>query len=359
MPLSAHAQPLADTPRPATLAGHVYLKISTGERVVTRTQNPDVPAPQDSIAPFINEDRAAASNLYWPLDDPHIPRMGLEAADWGDIPFDTSIDTIRFAYATTIRGVIDDTVPGLSAILWLHDCNNGRNDPNAIVLWALAIRDLQGADPAGGSPETWIYTVDLKGSGFEFEIGDSDGSYIGLSGRASSGCDRDDWDGSPLADFSWSYTFKQEQAGNPGIIGPALSLPPFTGTAEDDATPSGAEGNARGIEDLFDLYRNPYATSREDYLTTTFFGGWTPHNNTLYSSLFIGLYGPGSACTGADYNADNEIDILDFLDFIADFDTCENQPSPCGGLGNPDLNDDGTTDILDLLDFLQAFATCG
>jgi hypothetical protein len=354
----ASAQTVAQA-RPTTLAGHVYINLSTGERVISRSESSPVPLPRGTSAHFVNEDLGAAGDRFWALDDPYVPRMGQEAADWGDVPFDTPVDTIRFAYATTIPRADGDSVPGLNVVLWVHDCNNGRNDPSAIRLWALQIVDLLGADPAAGTAQTWIYTIDLSGSGFEFEIGDTDGSHLGVSGRSSTGCDRDDWDGSPLADFSWSYTFRQNQAGPVGIIGPALVLPAFTGIAEDDATPSGADGNARGVEDLIDVYRNPFGSSREDYLTTIFFGGWTPTGSNPYASLYIGLYGPGSACASADYNDDGGVDILDFLDFIADFSVCDAQPSPCGEFGNPDLNDDGITDILDLLDFLQLFATCG
>ncbi len=60
---------------------------------------------------------------------------------------------------------------------------------------------------------------------------------------------------------------------------------------------------------------------------------------------------------GADYNDDAEVDILDFLDFIEDFAACENQPAPCGTLGNPDFNGDTLVDILDFLDFIDAFGT--
>lgn len=63
----------------------------------------------------------------------------------------------------------------------------------------------------------------------------------------------------------------------------------------------------------------------------------------------------GAACL-ADYNGDNMADILDFLDFIADFSECESMPAPCGSLGEPDVNGDGTIDILDLLEFIQAFS---
>lgn len=57
----------------------------------------------------------------------------------------------------------------------------------------------------------------------------------------------------------------------------------------------------------------------------------------------------------ADYNGDTEVDVLDFLDFFADFGDCENQPAPCGSLFNADVNGDTLIDVLDFLDFLDAF----
>ncbi len=57
----------------------------------------------------------------------------------------------------------------------------------------------------------------------------------------------------------------------------------------------------------------------------------------------------------ADYNADITVDILDFLDFLDDFGSCEGSPAPCGTSGDADLNGDTIVDILDFLDFLDAF----
>jgi agmatine deiminase len=60
----------------------------------------------------------------------------------------------------------------------------------------------------------------------------------------------------------------------------------------------------------------------------------------------------------ADYNGSgDEGDVLDFLDFMDDFGLCENQPAPCGTVGNPDLNGDTVVDVLDFLEFLDGFGT--
>ncbi len=58
----------------------------------------------------------------------------------------------------------------------------------------------------------------------------------------------------------------------------------------------------------------------------------------------------------ADYNgAGDEGDIVDLLDFLDDFGTCQGQAAPCGTQGDPDLNGDTVIDIVDFLDFLDAF----
>ncbi len=49
-------------------------------------------------------------------------------------------------------------------------------------------------------------------------------------------------------------------------------------------------------------------------------------------------------------------DILDFLDFIDSFASCENQPAPCAGAVDPDYNGDTFVDILDFLDFIDTFS---
>jgi hypothetical protein len=59
----------------------------------------------------------------------------------------------------------------------------------------------------------------------------------------------------------------------------------------------------------------------------------------------------------ADYNQDIGVDILDFLDFIEDFSTCEQSPGPCGTFGDSDFNGDTFVDILDFLDFIDAFSS--
>ncbi len=82
----------------------------------------------------------------------------------------------------------------------------------------------------------------------------------------------------------------------------------------------------------------------------------TPNDGKVDGTTTIAMLTIASGCA-ADYNGDTGPDILDFLDFFDDFGSCENQPGPCGSLGNADFNGDTLVDILDFLDFLDAFGT--
>lgn len=61
----------------------------------------------------------------------------------------------------------------------------------------------------------------------------------------------------------------------------------------------------------------------------------------------------------ADLNCDTVIDILDFLDYVDAFGTCDGLPAPCSSpFGvDADYNADTIVDILDLLDFLNDLGT--
>lgn len=62
------------------------------------------------------------------------------------------------------------------------------------------------------------------------------------------------------------------------------------------------------------------------------------------------------AC-GPDVNGDTTVDVLDFLDYLEAFGSCEQQPAPCSSPGgvDADYNGDDSIDVLDFLDFLDAF----
>jgi hypothetical protein len=344
---------LADaTPAPAQITGYVYINARTGEWTISTA--PTV-SRSEMIPRFVNEDTASNGSYFYGIDNPTV--SGLEVANWGDVEFDTTVDAFRFSYATNIVAPgPGDIVPGLDATIWWCDCDNGFADPNLVPLWNVSIEDLAGVPNGETGWAGYVYTVDLDGSGLEFEIGDTDGSFTGVTGASSTGCDRDDSNGDPLADFSWSYRFPQGQAGPIGTIGPMLVLPAYAAVTEDDGLPTGADGDARGVDDAFEIYRNPAGGTHEVLVGTYWLGGWPA---APYASTFIGLYGSNPRdCGPADFNADTTVDVLDFLDFIDDFSNCENQPAPCGSIANADLGGDTIVDILDFLDFMDVFGAC-
>lgn len=91
-------------------------------------------------------------------------------------------------------------------------------------------------------------------------------------------------------------------------------------------------------------------------------GGVSDLDSGVYTCIAIGPCGQAvsngvqlTVCL-SDYNCDGLTDVLDLLDFLADYSVCDGLPGPCGTLGEADVNRDGFVDILDLLDFLQAFS---
>lgn len=104
-------------------------------------------------------------------------------------------------------------------------------------------------------------------------------------------------------------------------------------------------------------------------------GGWSSSRATSIDAdgvIFGRAFGPGAGGTGwyairwtptggpdcpAQYNGDEDVDILDFLDFMDDFSVCEDEPAPCGAFGDADINGDTFVDILDFLDFIDSFGT--
>ena len=81
----------------------------------------------------------------------------------------------------------------------------------------------------------------------------------------------------------------------------------------------------------------------------------------LAGEQYVNLSADGTdPCDAADYNGDTLVDVLDFLDFLDDFGTCENQATPCTSTGNDAdvYNPDGFIDILDFLNFFDIFGQC-
>lgn len=80
---------------------------------------------------------------------------------------------------------------------------------------------------------------------------------------------------------------------------------------------------------------------------------------TDVSGQVFGIGGFRALTCPQDYNEDDMVDILDYLDFFEDFGACSGLPTPCGTYGNPDrYHGDGFVDIIDFLSFLDIMPHC-
>lgn len=370
---SAAAEPPTLLSAEARPAGHLYINVRTGERVVTLFEDGGQGSVRAGPGLFINDDYLSNGNLFWSMDDPSrtggIPPFGTEGADWGDMVFDRVIDGIGVAYATdsAIEIAPQLALPGFTLINWFYDCDGGNNHPAAVPTAAIMLTSAPAAFfPTGYTG--WFITYDFAPYAFA-EFGDTDGTAASPATGTSKvngaflGCDHDDTDGNPWSDFGWSYTFIQNQTASRRVAGPYLVLPQYAAVQEDDLLATGGGGNAHGVDDDVDWYTTPTNAGtlapRSGHLGTFNFGGW-PANP--YASLYIGLYGY-DPCAFADYNNDGIPDILDILDLFSDFSVCQGctptaacPPAVFAKLDR--YNPDGCVDILDLLEFFTLFGHC-
>ncbi len=330
---------------PAKIAGHVYVNLATGERVMTPFNS------RIGDLVWSNSDSGSNGNFYHGTDG-RTRSDGRNAfnsmvVDWGDGPCnDLVVDGVSLAYAvpTTMVSadpVSDPTIFGLNMFLNIYDAESGFNDPDDAAIFILGVTDLFGATADGNG---WIFTFDL--AGFEYTMGNTD----------------EDADGLP--DHGWGYTFRQQQESDPrnlpgsvvtkGIVGPFLVLP---GNAGGLGTPPSA-----GVEDAIDWYNTfdgsfvfngsgyDFGASdtytRSNYINSYFFGG------APYASYWLELYSSapcGGGCP-ADFNGDGFVDFFDFDDFVVCF-----EGGPCPPGKSADFNGDGFADFFDYDDFVLAF----
>jgi len=351
----------AATPRMAPTAAaapthHVYINLRTGERTISKLRGSSCNPPI-----WTNTDIASNGGFFWALDDPTSTfpisgnqQIGGEGLDWGDIEFDSVVDGYQVAYASDIGA--GTAIAGLTLINWWYDADDGFGTAS-IPVTGIGVSSIPGGDPTSGALTGWILTIDLCGTGLEFELGDRDGS------AGATGADLDDGSGCPEADFAYSYLFDQSGTGLAlGIAGPFLVLPAFT-DPDDEGIATGGAGTAFGVADAFDLYEGGAKATGGIYDGTYNFGGWVPMGANPYASFYMelcGVAGLPCGCSLADYNGDTVVDITDQLDFFGDFGVCSGMPAPCAGatVGNPDINNDGTIDVSDQLDFLDVYDRC-
>lgn len=387
-------------------AGHIYVNLATGERVLTH----DRPTPRprglggpepvwmaDNDAPCAayglnNRLLAVADDPARPTTDPlYEVRTGGMYLDWGDVAFDTVVDAVGLSYATEHPDTdIDgdgfpDGVEGFGATWSWFDRDNGSNDTcdGQYFLTSITLSGLPGDDePAGGGMAYYTLTVDLVG-GFDqpenFELGDTDLSDSAAHVNHGYG---DDDDGDGLHDFSHSVTFHQPGTvdfdgdgvpdGDPGVQartammlvapeGPIVPVQDRPGVYTVD--PVAPPPAAQGLEDAYDIYMAPSRTYMGTYWHRGFscdldgnkIPGDQPDDYRPFASFYHRLYSPGTG--GAPCPADlfpppagdGQLNFFDLSYFIARFG--ESDPIadifPSGG--------DGVFNFFDVVAYINAF----
>jgi hypothetical protein len=154
----------------------------------------------------------------------------------------------------------------------------------------------------------------------------------------------------PSAPVAYSYTRVVTPSAPFVLELPSTYADPLNSAAYQIITPPGGSTITGGAGAARVLTPSP-SSCGIDELT---FNVTTPSGTSNTATVTI-IYQDATPCP-ADLNHDCAADVVDFLDFLDAFGSCQGQPGPCGSNGiNADYNRDATVDVLDLLDFFDAF----
>ncbi|MEK6701399.1 MAG: hypothetical protein AABZ53_03985 [Planctomycetota bacterium] len=321
----------ADGVGPVNYAGHLYINLSTGERVFFSLGDRTPMIWANTSTPFAN---------YYSIDgrvhSGGRATYGSMVESCGDIAFGAYVDSIDIGYA--IDGGVPDPasagVTGLSIQYWFYDNDNRNNSPGAVYVGAVQVDDIPG--------DTNL--VDASATGYTATI-DGITPFILADLTAGSG---HDIDADGLGDFGFGVRMVQNTSPK-GVCGPLLALP---GNAGGTQQPPSA-----GVADEIDWYNSVDETTgaKLDFKGKWWFGGYNPNANPVvpYCSIYIGLRGsiPVTFCP-ADFNQDGSVDFFDYDEFVACF---EGTTCPPGATADFDL--DGAIDFFDYDNFVAAFET--
>ncbi|MEZ6242670.1 MAG: GC-type dockerin domain-anchored protein [Phycisphaerales bacterium] len=361
---------------------NIYYNVRTGERLMT----PIGAGPRDVVGPlWVNNgpncgpsilivenpdfDGDTLPDLVAPNTLPpslNPPPEGAWILDWGDIDTETAINSITFAYATSVPDTdtdgddIGDGVVGYSMSITFSDGDNG-HDADRYCILDLTLTTLPGAPPSLPPGSMAVYTLTLDfwslAPSLVFELGDTNGYDdvgTGLSGGAIYGHPTGaDLDGDSRSDFSYGFRFDQSSLPleSRGLTGVLLVAPPTEYHL----------GLPEGIEDALDLFATgpdcPPGQSTS-YLGTFDLGGYgcEPGGEIPFASIYIELGGytclgvcnPINACSVADTaHPAGVLNFDDVLAFLVEFGSL----SFCADLAPP-IN---VWDFSDVLAFLTAF----
>ena len=376
------------TPEPAPFGteagetlGHIYINMGTGERIVTRAVEHPVRArgASDSGPVWITSNGADCPGGNTPgavmvVDEPDLDSdtaTGAAILNWGDIAFDTVIDSVSMVYFTEHSDPDGAGVEGFGMTLHWFDIDNGNDfcGTYRVPVHSITLPNLPGdTDPGTPGMRGWSFTLDLA-SGFDepqtFELGDTDGDPQGAA--FFNAFDGFDFDGDGLHDFSYAVEFHQPGTtdfngdgtpdGDPSAAartGLALVRPsgqavpiPDSPTNQWTVDPVDPPPAAQGMEDAITILTRQ-ASGLLAFHSTIWFGGFSCDEQRPYAQTSIDMHGPagaGNPCP-VDLNNDGLVNFFDFQVFLDAF----NNGDPLA-----DWNSDGTLNVWDVFRFLSDF----
>lgn len=361
-------------------AAHLYINLSTGERVITllhdgQTSGADTGESELLWATATGSHCAGAgytSEFYFAVDDNSGTTSlstGVRVLDYADIAKDTVVDCVRVQWVVEHDDVdmnsdgIGDGVGGLGGTWAFWDGENGRelNISTRTGLIAFTFVDLPGNIFGDGQAASYTADVDLSaaftGTSLSFEICDTDsdlqGAAVHNAGIGNLDQDVDgqpdsDLDGDGLSDWGWSVRFHQpgtfDYDGDGSLDGDIndgfMAIGIRLGHPGDDPM---APAYATGLEDRYVVF-----DQNDDYVGGFNFGGYNcdPGQDTYtpFGAFEMFVWGPGDGpVCRADFNDDGLLNFFDVSLFLSDFNA--------GG----DYNGDGGTNFFDVSSFLSDF----
>lgn len=320
---------------PRTLAadrvGHIYCNPATGEMTRTAPGGPRGGSPP-VWANEITDQCDYGEYKYDPIRD-SATGEDTWAADLGDIPFNSCIDTITIFYATDLHDPEEDGEAGFELVLEFFDAADISTFGCSSFPFVEYV--LSGLPGSAGGVAGWQVTIDLSDLGI-MELGDDDRIDGCGSGIHSDGVGADP-DGDGLADFAAGFHFNHPPAATAGVTGCVLAVPP------ERAFPNSLgdfDGMALSFVQDWGHIDGYYWFDGYDCAPGP--GAWIP-----WASYYLGLYGSsGPPCPG-DWNADGALDFFDIQAFLNAF--AAEDPAA-------DMNTDGAWDFFDIQFYLGLFS---
>jgi hypothetical protein len=396
------------------VVGHIYVNAVTGEKIGSSTPGrgcglitrpvwlADNTTPCNAVnapSPYAGDLAMQQDNPAWVGDPDNGDRAyGSTYLHWGDIPADTTVDTVQaMTFAdhpdTDADGDgLGDGVEGLGCSWTFYEGDNGFNSCiTRLGLIGLTLSNIPGRLGSAGL-EGYLYTIDLVsdfGEDRSFEIGDTDGDLgrAAVHNAFANAGGALDLDHDGLVD--WAVGQRYHQPGTTDFDGDGV---PDGNPADRHATyiPLGAPRMliqpdpptrftllpiSAGREDAFDILIDPDGDGKSQYWQAAWFGGFTcdrdgdgvfegGDDGHPFASFFIGLFvrdavwyccrsdiGPDwTCCTG-----DGVLNFFDVANFLAAF----NAGSPHADYF-PLADGDGVLNFFDISTYIAEFnAGCG